>query len=169
MDLDQLRQIVIQANQEEAESQFNPEVVEEARRERPRRHGKINTKFCIPWDTLEIDLQINRVIEFVKRFQEDNDLTSATAKKVRKLLITAICNREKLEVVYDQTLGQIVAIPKLYYRDETGYFLGTYLNQNGSLVKRVSKISQIQEGEEKDKIMTEDYQPKPKMNLRKKT
>lgn len=122
-----------------------------------RRVKKLNPKFCFEWSTLDRDQQINRLIEYVSRYMEKNDLSQSTSKKIRKLLVNALV-QENLNVEYDKTLGMVTDIPKLYYNHDEGYYLGTYLDDQGEFICRISKISEESVGKGNDiRITTEDF------------
>lgn len=167
IDLNALRKIIIKSQEEEIAKKRQTQLFE---KENPHRKKvkKINPKFCCEWSQLDCDLQVNRIIEFVSRFGDENDLSTATTKKIRKMLVSSLVN-EKLQVKYDSSIGIITSIPKLYYSDSKGYYLGTYLNDNGEFIFRVSKISDVKSGgDQKMTITTEDYQSKKSLNIIKK-
>lgn len=153
IDLDRLRQEILQSTKEEEKNKTKLLPPNIHQRHRPR---KINPKFCYEWNQLDQDLQINRLIEYVGRYTSDNDLPPSTGKKIRKLLVEALV-KETLNVEYDSNVGSVINIPKLFFDPKEGYFLGTYLNQEGELTCRISKISQITDSENNLAITTEDF------------
>lgn len=157
IDLDQLRQLVENAKQTEKENNQGTVLLEKINDNR-KRLKKINPKFCEPWSSLDLDLKINRLIEHVSRLQEKQDLSNSTAKKIRQLLVNALVN-ETLDVDYDNVVGVVNKIPKLHYNDEQGWYLGTYLNDEGQFIFRVSKISSCVDKNDNSKlsITTEKY------------
>lgn len=158
LSLEDLRKIVATAKEEEKANNCQTQLlIQESIRKKVR---KLNPKFCNVWETLEHDMQLNRIIEFVHRYMEDKDLSQATGKKIKKLLAEALKNKT-LTVEYNTTLGIIEKVPKLFYDDEDGYYLGTYLNDNQELVSRISKISEYKSGESRLSITTEEYSPGP--------
>jgi hypothetical protein len=161
-DLESLRQLVIDSERE-AQAKFGKtELLEENpyknKRHRPK---KINPKFCYDWVQLDTDLKINRIIEYVGRYSGENDLPRSTAKKIRKLLVSALM-KGPLDIEYDPTVGSIINVPKLFFNPKDGYFLGTYLNEEGELPTKVSKIKTVADGT----ITTEDF--KRSLNLTRK-
>ena len=157
IDLDSLRDIVKASQEEELSKSERTKLLEEdPKRYRPK---KINPKFCYEWNSLETDLKINRLIEYVGRYSAEHDLPTSTSKKIRRLLVTALVKGPSLEVEYDQAMGVIKNIPKLFFNHKDGYFLGTYLNNEGELTTKVSRIKNV-DGD--GTITTEDY----KINLR---
>lgn len=163
LDLDELRNIVLKSQEIENAGNTQTQLLNNENRKKVK---KINPKFCYDWVNLDADLQINRLIEYVSRYTEEQDLSTATAKKVRQLLVNALIN-EKLEVEYDSTIGIITNIPKLYYSDDKGYYLGTYLNDKGEFIFRVSRISRVntKNGDQEITITTEDYSADSKKKL----
>jgi len=155
IDLDKLRQEILELTKEEElkskKTKLLPSNIHQ--RHRPR---KINPKFCYQWHQLDQDLQVNRLIEYVGRYSSEHDLPPSTGKKIRKLLVEALV-KETLNVEYDSTVGSIITIPKLFFDPKEGYFLGTYLNQEGELTCRISKISKISDSENNLAITTEDF------------
>lgn len=171
MDLDDLRQVVLQS-QEKEEDRKNKTKLLISENPNRKKVKKINPKFCYEWSALETDLKINRLIEFVSRFSDENDLPAPTAKKLRKLLVASLVN-ETLDIDYDSTVGIVNSIPKLYYNEENGYYLGTYLNDKGEFIYRVSKITRCHNDSinQNLSIVTEDFKDEPKkkhLNLTKK-
>ena len=163
MNLDELRNIILHSQELEKKRKGQTRLVIE---DNPNREKvkKMNPKFCHEWNNLDLDSQINRLIEFVSRFSSENDLTAPTSKKVRKLLVKSLIH-ENLDVDYDSEVGIITKIPKLYYSNENGYYLGTYLNEKGEFIFRVSKISKCHNGSQNMSIVTEDFQTDPKKSL----
>lgn len=161
-DLESLRKLVIESEREAQEKSGKTEILEDNpytnKRHRPK---KINPKFCYDWVQLDTDLKINRIIEYVGRYSSDHDLPPSTSKKIRKLLVNALV-KGPLDVEYDPVVGSIIDIPKLFFNPKDGYFLGTYLNQDGELSTKVSKIRTVSDGT----ITTEDF--KRSLNLTRK-
>ena len=164
LNLDELRKIVLQSQEKERSQEPQTKLYEEINPNRGK-VKKLNPKYCYEWSSLDTDIQVNRLIEFVNRYSEEHDLSTATAKKVRQLLVNALIN-ENLQVEYDMTVGIITKIPKLYYSKEKGYYLGTYLNDEGKFIFKVSKISKCVDTGEEQKITTEEF-TKPNLNFKK--
>jgi hypothetical protein len=166
--LDDLRDMVLKSEQEELASTERTQLLDRGSNNiigKRSRLKKINPKFCTEWVNLELDMQINRIIEYVTRFSAENDLPNSTAKKIRKLLVEALVKESLTEIEWDITTGTIVKIPKLFFNPYDGYFLGTYLNKEGELATRISKISNIEDG----MITTEEFnQNKRTLNIIKK-
>lgn len=162
LDLDSLRELVLKSQSDEEKEKERTKLITECNNPNRRKIKKVNPKFCSEWNQLDQDLQINRIIEYVSRYSEEQDLTPSTGKKIRQLLVKALIE-ENLEVEYDSTVGIIVNIPKLYYTDEEGYFLGTYLNNQGELTCRISKIATYSNNQQNGiAILTEEYQDNKK-------
>jgi len=155
IDIDKLRELILKSQEIELESIQKTKLLENKNDNR-RKVKKINPKFCNEWSELDKDFQINRIIEYVDRHTEKEDLTEATSKKLRKLLVEALVN-DQLDVEYDSVVGLINKIHKLHYNDNEGFFLGTYLNEDGNLPCRITKISKITTDD--GIILTEDFAP----------
>jgi len=156
-DFKEIKEVIIKSQKDEKTKSSSTQLIVE----NPNRKSikKLNPKFCFEWETLDRDLQINRLIEYVGRYGEDNDLSSAVTKKLRKLLVTALVE-ENLQIEYDESLGIVTNIPKLYYNHDDGYYLGTYLNDQGDFICRISKISKCVESSSDLSITTEDFKTK---------
>ncbi|MEX0598338.1 MAG: hypothetical protein WD512_17755 [Candidatus Paceibacterota bacterium] len=149
--LDDLRNLVIKSEQDELANTertllLNITTSNPANKSNKKTNKKINPKFCVDWLTLELDMQVNRIIEYVGRYSAENDLPSSTSKKIRKLLVEALVKGTLNEIEWDTTNGMIRNIPKLFFNPHDGYFLGTYLNNQGELATRISKISITEDG-----------------------
>jgi len=158
----ELRKIIIETSKAEREGRSQTQL---RINENPNRRlvTKLNPKFCADWDNLELDWKLNRIIEYTSRYGNKHDLPGSTVKKIRKLLASALKNDTLKQVVYDSTLGIITDIPKLLFSKEDGYYLGTYLDDNGSFISRVSKITKYSSGGgEPSSITTEHFQNKKK-------
>jgi hypothetical protein len=140
VDLQELRKIVEQVEEEERHDvQQTQLLIIDTQRKRIK---KLNPKYCCEWKDLEFEYKVNRIIEFVERFIEESDLPESTGKKIRKLLVKSQKDHQ-LVVEYDTAAGQITKVPKLYYNETDGYYLGTYLNDHGEFVTKVSKITKF--------------------------
>ena len=155
--LDDLRNLVLKSEQDELAASDRTQILDNkatsqlsGKRSRMRR---VNPKFCTEWNTLEQDMQINRLIEYVGRYMNENDLPPSTGRKIRKLLVEALVKGTLLDIEWDMVTGTIQRIPKLFFNAHDGYFLGTYLNKEGELATRISKISNIEDGV----ITTEEF------------
>lgn len=165
--LDDLRNLVIKSQQDEqsttertlllniTNSTSNP-----LNKSNKKTNKKINPKFCVDWVTLEVDMQVNRIIEYVARYSVEHDLPNSTSKKIRKLLVEALVKGTLNEIEWDTTNGIIRNIPKLFFNPHDGYFLGTYLNNQGELATRISKISITEDGN----ITCDEPPSQPKLN-----
>lgn len=163
IDLSALRQLILKLNAEEKAQNNHTELLVNPNREKVK---KLNPKFCSDWKHLELDSKINRLIEYTSRFAHEKDLSDSTSKKVRQLLVKAIVN-ETVEIEFDESLGIITKIPKLYYSDDKGYYLGTYLNNQGQFIFRISKISQQDQSNDTEILTTTEIKTKPSLNLKK--
>tara|TARA_R100001163_G_C5065682_1_gene203698 strand:- start:532 stop:1074 length:543 start_codon:yes stop_codon:yes gene_type:complete len=170
-ELDSLRDIIKKSHEEELAKAKKTKILEENPQINARhRKEKTNPKFCYLWNHLDLDLKINRIIEFTSRFIHEKDLPSSTGKKIRKLLVSSLVNG-LLDVEYDPVNGKILNVPKLFFNPKDGYFLGTYLDNDGNLATRISKISDINEssGDGGISITTEDFTSQKKtISLKKK-
>lgn len=154
INFEELRKIIQESQEKEVESKIHTKLIDDKYNIRRNKIKKLNPKFCIEWIELEKDLKVNRLIEYVERFKEKEDLTDATCKKLRKLLVDALVN-ETLDVDYDSSIGIINKIHKLQYNDIDGFYLGTYLNEEGNLTFKISKISKFMLDD--NTILTEDF------------
>ena len=151
--LDDLRNLVIKSHQDEQEATERTLLLNitnttnnPLNKGNKRINKKINPKFCVEWVSLELDMQVNRIIEYVGRYSVEHDLPNSTSKKIRKLLVEALVKGTLNEIDWDPSNGIIRNIPKLFFNPHDGYFLGTYLNNQGELATRISKISITEDG-----------------------
>jgi hypothetical protein len=160
IDVEELRRMVKMIEAEEKSKTYTTQLLDvKTTRQKIK---KINPKFCEEWDELDLECKINRIIEFVGRYTDIEDISDPTGKKLRKLLVTEIKNSNLL-VEYDKCVGQITGIPKLYYNNEDGYYLGTYLNDDGKFISHISKISNYDDTNLT--ITTDDYPPKEPITI----
>lgn len=153
--IDELRKLLIESKEEErmrTEKEQTKLIIEEvARRKLPR----LNPKFCYPWSNLNLECQVNRIIQYVEVVCERDNLSDATGKKLRQMLVKA-AKEKTLQVEYNTILGVIENIPAMLYNKENGYYLETIIPQYEDLIFKVSKISRYSQDSNELYIETED-------------
>jgi len=128
------------------------------------RTGKINPKFCVKWHQLDKEFKINRVIEYSKRYTNENNFPKTADKKLRKIFVTNLVS-DKLMIDYDSVNGRINKIINLSYNDRDGFQIGSYKDSpKMEFISKVSKISKCSTKNDNVSITTEDFIPKGESN-----
>lgn len=153
--IDELRKLLIESKEEETtrtEKEQTKLIIEEVTR---RKLPRLNPKFCYPWANLNLECQVNRIIQYVEFMCERDNLSDATGKKLRQMLVKA-AKEKTLNVNYNTTLGVIENIPAMLYSKENGYYLETIIPQYEDLIFKVSKISRYSQDSNSLCLETED-------------
>lgn len=156
--IDELRKLLLESKEEEklrTEKEQTKLIIEEVTR---RKLPRLNPKFCYPWINLNLECQVNRIIQYVEVICDRDNLSEATGKKLRQMLVKA-AKEKTLQVDYNTTLGLIENIPSILYSKEHGYYLESIIPQYEDLIFKVSKISRYSQNSNELHIETEEVLP----------
>ena len=107
----------------------------------------IDARFAQPWNKLEKGSKMNRILLYVKKEKEDNDLSDILAKQLKNLLFkgceSGLFNKIS-DVKYNQETGLIESFKNLEFNESTKkYKLKTGGTKNRSVSKSRSNIDRL--------------------------
>ena len=107
----------------------------------------IDARFAQPWNKLEKGSKMNRILLYVKKEKEDNDLSDILAKQLKNLLFkgceSGLFNKIS-DVKYNQETGFIESFKNLEFNESTKkYKLKTGGTKNRSVSKSRSNIDRL--------------------------